>query len=211
MRKFRVFKGLWIDTTHTPPRFHFTLPLNDDIINMRTPPNMRHSTLLKNLCQELNLADPYRVKFPHRKEFTFVPKDTTKSNRSRIDFFVVSKNIIGKINKCSIMPNMQNKMFDHRAVLICFKDPPKVIIKQPTISRELLKDPDLDLHVLLTVADTYLLHTSSIDDEEINRRLTEIGSAKKLIWDIGPDKCHLPVNSRSELEENIRSGRLGEI
>jgi hypothetical protein len=52
-------------------------PLNDDIINMRSPPNLRHSILLKNLCQELNLADPYRVKFPHRKEFTFVPKDTT--------------------------------------------------------------------------------------------------------------------------------------
>jgi hypothetical protein len=52
-------------------------PLNDDIINMRTPPNLRHSVLLKGLCQELNLADPYRVKFPNRKEFTFVPKDTT--------------------------------------------------------------------------------------------------------------------------------------
>jgi exonuclease III len=185
-------------------------PLNDDILNMRSPPNLRHSTLLKNLCHELNLADPYRVKFPNRKEFTFVPKDTTKSNRSRIDFFVVSKSVIDKINKCSIMPNMQNKMFDHRAVVICFKDPPKVI-KQPTISRELLKDPDLELHVLLTVADTYLLHTSSIANDEINRRLREIGSAKRLIRDIGPDKCHLPVNSRTELEENIRSGRLGEI
>ncbi len=144
-------------------------PLNDDIINMRTPPNLRHSILLKNLCQELNLADPYRVKFPHRKEFTFVPKDTTKLNPSRIDFFTVSKNLIGRINKCGISPNMQNKMFDHRAVTICFKDLPKVI-KQPTISRELLKDPDLELHVLLTVADTYLLHTSSLDEAEVTRR-----------------------------------------
>jgi exonuclease III len=185
-------------------------PMNDDIINMRTPPNLRHSILLKNLCQELNLADPYRVKFPHRKEFTFVPKDTTKLNRSRIDFFIVSKNIIGKINKCGISPHMQNKMFDHRAVTICFKDLPKVI-KQPTISRELLKDPDLELHVLLTVADTYLLHTGSLEDAEITRRLGEIGAAKKLIRDIGPDKIHLPIGSRSELEENIRSGRLGEI
>jgi len=149
-------------------------PLNDDILNMQNPPNLRHSVLLKGLCQELNLADPYRVKFPHRKEFTFVPKDTTKLNRSRIDFFVVSRNLVGKINKCCIMPNMQNKMFDHRAVTICFKDPPRVI-KQPTISRELLKDPDLELHVMLTVADTYLIHTNAIDEAEINRRLTEIG------------------------------------
>jgi len=171
---------------------------------------LRHSILLKNLCQELNLADPYRVKFPHRKEFTFVPKDTTKLNRSRIDFFIVSKNLIGKINKCCILPNMQNKMFDHRAVTICFKDPPKVI-KQPTISRELLKDPDLEMHVLLAVADTYLLHTSSLEEAEITRRLAEIGAAKKLIRDIGPDKCHLPVGYRSEFEENTRAGRIGEI
>jgi hypothetical protein len=75
--------------------------------------------------------------------------------------------------------NMQNKMFDHRAVIICFKDPPKVI-KQPTISRELLKDPDLELHVLLTVADTYLLHTSSLEEAEVTRRLAEIGAAKKI-------------------------------
>jgi hypothetical protein len=71
-------------------------------------------------------------------------------------------------------------MFDHRAIIICFKDPPKVI-KQPTISRELLKDPDLELHVMLTVADTYLIHTSILEEEEAVRRLAEIGAAKKLI------------------------------
>jgi hypothetical protein len=105
---------------------------------------------------------------------------------------------------------MQNKMFDHRAVTICFKDPPKVI-KQPTISRELLKDPDIEIHVLLAVADTYLLHTSALEEDEITRRLAEIGAAKKLIRDIGPDKCHLPVGYRTEFEENTRAGRIGEI
>jgi hypothetical protein len=48
--------------------------------------------------------------------------------------------------KCAIKPCMQNKMFDHRAVEICFKDPPKVI-KQPTVSREILSDPDIELYV----------------------------------------------------------------
>jgi len=67
------------------------------------------------------------------------------------------------------------------------------------------------LHVLLTVADTYLLHTSALEEAEVTRRLAEIGAAKKLIRDVGPDKCHLPVGSRSELDKNIRSGRLGEI
>jgi hypothetical protein len=39
---------------------------------------------------------------------------------------------------------MQNKMFDPRAIFVCFKDPPKVI-KQPTISSDLIKDPDIKL------------------------------------------------------------------
>ncbi len=156
------------------------------------------------------MTDPYRTKFPNRTEFTFVPKDTSKTNRSRIDFFIFSAGLVGKINKCYISPNMQNKMFDHRAVTICFKDLPKVI-KQPTVSRERLKDPDIELHVKLVVADTYLMHTSAITDPERDRLLYEIGTAKKTIRDIGPDSCHLPIGERNELEENVRAGRLGLI
>jgi hypothetical protein len=162
------------------------------------------------MCRDLNLSDPYRTKYPNRTEFTFVPKDTTKTNRSRIDFFIVSVGLVGKIHKCFIAPNMQNKMFDHRAITICFKDPPKVI-KPPTISRDLLKDPDIELHVKLAVADTYLIHTNVIPDPERERLLNEIGTAKKSIRDIGPDSCHLPIGERSELEENVRAGRLGLI
>jgi exonuclease III len=106
--------------------------LNVYIFNMRAAPNPQHSKLLKEICRDLNLVDPYRTKYPNRTEFTFVPKDITKTNRSRIDFFIVSVGLVGKIHKCFIAPNMQNKMFDHRATTMCFKDPPKVI-KPPTI------------------------------------------------------------------------------
>jgi hypothetical protein len=105
---------------------------------------------------------------------------------------------------------MQNKMFDHRAVIICFKDPPK-IIKQATVSRELLSDPDLELYVGLSIADTYLIHTSAIELEEKNALAIRVGTAKMNLRRAGPDKKYFHDGFRSELEENIRAGRLGEV
>jgi hypothetical protein len=101
-------------------------------------------------------------------------------------------------------------MFDHRAVIICFKDPPK-IIKQATVSRELLTDPDLELYVGLSIADTYLIHTNAIELEEKNALATRVGTAKMNLRRAGPNKKYFHDGFRSELEENIRAGRLGEV
>jgi hypothetical protein len=61
-------------------------------------------------------------------------------------------------------------MFDHRAVEMCFKDPPKVI-KQPTVSREILSDPDIELYIGLSIADTYLIHTDMLEENDRNALL----------------------------------------
>jgi exonuclease III len=86
---------------------------NIDILNMRQPPNVRHSNLLKKFCEEFNLADPYRTKFPFKREYSYQPSDPSKKNRSRLDFFIVSNHLIEGINKCYISATVQNKMFDH--------------------------------------------------------------------------------------------------
>jgi exonuclease III len=67
---------------------------NIDILNMTNPPNLRHSKLLKNLCDDLLLTDPYRCKYPNRLEYTYVPSAVNKKNRSRLDFFIVSQSIL---------------------------------------------------------------------------------------------------------------------
>ncbi len=101
-------------------------------------------------------------------------------------------------------------MFDHRAVTISFKDPTKVI-SQPTISRELLTDPDLEIHVALAVADTYLIHSAALTDIERTRLSQEIGTAKQNIRSVGPDNKFFQDGYRSELENNMREGTLGGI
>ena len=183
---------------------------NIDILNMQSPPNLRHSQLLKKMCNELNLSDPFRVKFPFKQDFSFLSKDLLRKGRSRLDFFITSNDITDLIKNCQIKPHLQNKMFDHKAVSICFKDPPKVI-SRPTISREILSDPDLELHVALAVADTYLIHTAVLDEVTRTRLLLEVGTAKNELRQIGPDKKYFHEDYRSVFEENTRAAKIGNI
>jgi exonuclease III len=185
---------------------------NVDTLNMRTAPNVRHSKLLKNMCNEFDLCDPYRAKFPNRIDFTYVPRISNKNNRSRIDFFIVSSSLLPEISCCEILPHLQNKLFDHKAISLSFKDPPKVI-KQPTISRSILKDPDLDLVVSLSVAETYLHHIKFPPDIANVRqtKLEQVGRARAALILAGPDSIYLPPNSRSEEQELDRAGAIAGI
>jgi hypothetical protein len=88
-------------------------------------------------------------------------------------------------------------MFDHRAVILCFKDPPKVI-KQPTISRDLIKDPDIQLHVSLVIADTYLIHTNALENQELQRLTYAVGNAKMNIRRAGPDRKYFHDGQRKK-------------
>ncbi len=93
-----------------------------------------------------------------------------------------------------------------------FKDPPKVI-KQPTISRSILKDPDLDLVVSLSVAETYLHHIKFPPDIVNVRqaKLEQVGRARAALILAGPDSIYLPPNSRSEEQELDRAGAIAGI
>jgi exonuclease III len=89
-----VIGGDWNCTVCTDPP-----DSNIDVLNMQNIPNSRHSALLKKLCNDFEKSDPFRVKFPNRRDFTFFSKDQTKNSRSRLDFFIVSNSLIGKANK----------------------------------------------------------------------------------------------------------------
>jgi exonuclease III len=72
---------------------------NIDILNMQTAPNARHSVLLKKICSDLNLTDPFRIKFPFKRDFSYSPSNTLLKYRSRLDFFIVSTAIVDQIKK----------------------------------------------------------------------------------------------------------------
>jgi exonuclease III len=183
---------------------------NIDILNMTNPPNLRHSKLLKSLCDDLLLADLYRCKYPNRLEYTYIPSAVNKKNRSRLDFFIVSQSILEEIKHCSIKPTTQNKLFDHKAVSIDMRRKEK-IISVPAVARFILKDPKHDILISLTVIEYYVIHTLQMTAHEKDPVLGIIGTAKSDFRKIGPATVHINAGSRSEQEDLEREGILGGI
>ena len=91
---------------------------NPDVINMVNIPSRLRSNKLLNLCNNHNLCDAYRTLHPLKTEFSYVPNIQMNNNRSRLDFFLVSKNLIKFINSCSIDHSTLNTFFDHKLSLI---------------------------------------------------------------------------------------------
>jgi exonuclease III len=99
-----VIGGDWNCTYSALP-----IPDNPDVLNMRSLPNKRHTDLLLNLCTNRELIDPFPARFTNRKEFSYTPSDPLKRNRSRIDFFLVSTNIMQMLQKSALTPQSRTK------------------------------------------------------------------------------------------------------
>ena len=83
-------------------------------------PNIQHSQLLSQLTTKFGLADLYRCYYPKRKDFTFIPKCKQHTNRSRIDFILVSETLIKFSHECDISVSTANCLFDHKSVYVNF-------------------------------------------------------------------------------------------
>ena len=111
-----IVSGDWNATWDPSPVLH-----NIDTINMRNIPSKRRSERINALARNLSLTDPYRFHHPEKREFTFVPNIAGNKNRSRIDFFLISENILGDCKSVSIPHHLSSKMFDHKSLSLNFK------------------------------------------------------------------------------------------
>jgi exonuclease III len=166
-----------------------SLAENIDCLNMKKLPNALHSNILNDICDEFNLADPYRYFYPSSRDYTYVPRNDASINKSRIDYFLVSENLFDSLSDCTISPNLQNKLFDHKAVTIKFNEKCKAKIKSiPAISNKDLDDILIDPLVYSTVCETYLIH--SLAEPAVGpprqAQLETCGRIKMLIREAGP-------------------------
>jgi exonuclease III len=76
--------------------------------------------MLLELCNNLELFDPYRTLHPNIIDYTYIPSDPLKKNRSRINFFLASKCLAKRVTECLISNSLQNRLFDHKAVSLSF-------------------------------------------------------------------------------------------
>jgi exonuclease III len=68
--------------------------VNIDVLNMRELPNLQHSQCIADLCHELNISDPYRYLHYNKVEFSYAPRCEALSNKSRIDYFLISNTLL---------------------------------------------------------------------------------------------------------------------
>lgn len=53
---------------------------NIDVLNMRDIPSKQRSDKLQQICNELALTDPFRVFFPTKKAYTYIPSNPLFEN-----------------------------------------------------------------------------------------------------------------------------------
>jgi len=116
-----ILAGDWNCTFSNAPILY-----NNDCLNMNSLPNLRHSNYISELCEDLDLMDPFRGFHPTAIEFTYSPFGTTRTNKSRIDFFLISRDLFGTATGCNIALSLQSKLFDHKAVNLSFRKHRKI-------------------------------------------------------------------------------------
>ncbi len=79
---------------------------NLDILNTASIPSARRSAWLSQLCNDCNITDPFRYFFPESKEYTYVPFAAAATNRSRLDFFLITESLLGQCVKCRILHSL---------------------------------------------------------------------------------------------------------
>jgi len=152
-----IIGGDWNATIDNGPVEH-----NLDIINMVNLPSRLRSNWLLNLSEELDLVDPYRIFYPNKRDFTFIPSGLQQINRSRLDFFLMSKSIVPCCLSCNISPTLPSKTFDHKPVFLTFGR--KKSASTHIVKDELLSDPMLRYKVGAAVCDVYIHHLAVNDD-----------------------------------------------
>jgi exonuclease III len=192
-----VLGGDWNATYSCIP-----LASNMDILNMQALPNINNSRKIKEICEDLNMSDPYRALFPKKLEYSFAPWGNTRPNRSRLDFFIISNSIVPQVNKCWIKPHVQSRLFDHKAVVLDFCAVPAAS-SRPNISNKILSDPDIDTVVELSALECYATYLE-VGNPIKEPALRMVGEVLGILREAGPDPSFLPYSHAALLDADAR-------
>jgi exonuclease III len=92
--------------------------VNPDVMFMRSIPSRFRSEQLADLCEDLDLSDPFRTLHPEDREFTYYPSGTQRKKGSRIDFFLISSCLYQITESCKIAQSFCRKNFDHKPIFL---------------------------------------------------------------------------------------------
>jgi exonuclease III len=189
------------------------LERNIDCLNMRRLPNVMHSGLLNDICDNFNVSDPFRYLYPEKREYSYVPRSVNNVNKSRLDFFIISDEFYEYPIDCEILPNLQNKLFDHKGVVLTINNKITVRTNNMAICNKELDDDLLEHLVYATVCETYLIHLrDEIAGRYTRNQLLEVcGRIKMLIRECGPRPELILGNNLNEIDIDNRARKIDRL
>jgi hypothetical protein len=125
-------------------------------------------------------------------------------------FFIISRDLLNSVTECSILPGLQNKLFDHHAVRIDF-NAKKKIITPPTISKQVMKDQETELVGGLAAAESYLLYSNILLPADRNQLREGLGSAWRDLREAGPGNNYAVPGDVTEFQILNREAKLASV
>lgn len=75
--------------------------------------NMKAKGVVIEMCETLELSDPWRILYENRKRYTWRQYNPVKM--ARLDFFLVTSDILNSVLACDILPSYKS---DHSAIVL---------------------------------------------------------------------------------------------
>ena len=172
---------------------------NLDVLNMAAIPSKRRSEKLRWLSDANNLIDPFRALNPEKREFTYVPAVREYNNRSRLDFFLVSDTLLGKIENCNVAESLASTVFDHKAIHLSFVKKIKPNSKNKQILSKFLNNTEMCNTINLAATECHLHHitiNNEFSQQHHNTALLALGRCSALLRTINN------LRSKEIIEQN---------
>ena len=129
---------------------------NIDVFKMQHLPNKCNGELLRDLSARFSLLDPTRVLYPDARLFTYSPFGLQRLNKSRLDFFVVSGDLLTVLKECKPAIATATNLFDHKSVTLTLGMSDLPTVKQPPKLRNSnLDNPLLQNYITLAAYKCY--------------------------------------------------------
>ena len=91
-------------------------------------------------------------------------------NRSRLDFFLVSKTLSNSLDNCTIPNSTNGAIFDHKQIFLGFRRGKK--LTNEVLRDHIFVEEESNIYVWVSVFECYLLHATITEDlTEIRREL----------------------------------------
>jgi exonuclease III len=147
---------------------------NIDVINMRSIPSRFRTEKILNIARKHNLVEPFRFLRPNSKDFTYIPNAIANQNRSRIDFFLISNNLLDVLQDSGIKTEKLSSLFDHKSIFLnTGKKKPN--IDPNKVCNSIIENKLVQIIVEITVKETYL---NNADPEAVPRYTTNLLKAE---------------------------------